>query len=121
MVDEKESVENDEAKVDGEAKEPAKKAGRPAKRTPAKPAAKDGEDKSAVEKDDAKGDQKPEVEDNSNAPSGRIVQEGEEVEIETREDNGHKVAAETVYRKKLLPKSSRYTYILVASEGTKVD
>lgn len=119
MVDEEKPVE------DGEVKEQPKKGGRPSKRAAAKPdpepaaneqredtAAQDGEKEPAEESESAE-----KVEDNSTAPDGRVVQEGEEFEINTREENGIKVAAENTYLKKRLPKSSRYTYILLAVEG----
>ena len=51
-------------------------------------------------------------------PDGRIVTG--ETEIETRIENGVRVAAETVYRIRPVLNSSKVTYILVASEGTKV-
>jgi hypothetical protein len=118
MVDEKESVENDEAKVDAEAKAPAKKtAGRPAKRTAAKPQPEADEHKDTATED---GEKESAVTQEATAPEGRVVPEGEEVNIKTREENGVEVAAENVYRKKLLPNSSRYTFILVAAEGTRI-
>lgn len=104
MVDEKESVENDEAKVD----DAPKRAGRPAKRVTAQPATEDGEKKPAAKKAEQA------------APTGKIIPEGEEVKVNTRIENGAEVASETVYRQKRLPNSPDYTYILVASEGTRI-
>lgn len=116
----------DEEKPDGEIKEPVKKAaGRPAKKPTSKPvpdpepigaaeeqpedaASEDGEKESASQ------------EEYLGAPAGRIIPEGEEVKIETREEHGTEVAAETVYRAKKFPNSSRTTYLLVATEGTRI-
>ena len=133
MVEESKSVESEEV-TDGKTEEPAKKsAGRPRK-VAAKPepqpepepaADESGSDESDSDeqpKDTATedGEKEPAAQEKYAAPEGRIIPEGEEVKIETREENGVEVAAETVYRVRQFPNSKRQTYILVATEGTKI-
>lgn len=126
MVDEEKS----EVVQDGEAKK--KPAGRPRKSADPKPepvaeqsdvksdepkdaSTENGEEESATEEKST-----PEVDDDSVAPEGRVIPEGEEVEISTREENGIRVATENTYLKKQLPKSRRFTYILLAVKDAEV-
>lgn len=53
-------------------------------------------------------------------PDGRIIAFDEEANVEVELVNGMRIATETVYRKRLLPFSTRHTYYLVASKGSKV-
>ena len=60
----------------------------------------------------------PSVQEDSPAPDVRIVDEGDDAEVKSEVVRGVTIATETVYRKKKIVNSKRYTYLLVASKGS---